>query len=113
MPVSEFVSLLEKVVIYCKKSFKKKSIGKMMKSFNITVDEKYFNLLWRSLSERESELEINIEQSDPDSDDAALMGNDLVYLRMCKKELEGNAKQANFSDGAFSLEDNYVDLSDL
>ncbi len=82
-----------------------------MRSFNITIDEKYFNLLWRALSERESELELDIENSD--SDDAALIGNDLVYLRMCKKEIEEKAKQENFSKGTFSVEDGYIDLSDL
>ncbi len=82
-----------------------------MRTFDITVDEKYFNLLWRSLSERENELETNIENSS--SDDAALIGNDLVYLRLCKKELEGKAKKENFSDGVFSLEEAYIDLSEL
>ncbi len=82
-----------------------------MRSFNITIDEKYFNLLWRALSERESELELDIENSD--MDDAALIGNDLVYLRMCKKEIEEKAKQENFSKGAFSIEDGYIDLSEL
>jgi len=84
-----------------------------MKSFDITIDEKYFNLLWRSLLERENELESNIEQAGSDSDDAALLGNDLVYLRMCKKELEEKAKLSDFSEGAFSLDENYLDLSDL
>jgi len=84
-----------------------------MKSFDMNVDEKYFNLLWRSLLERESELEANIEQSDTNVDDAALMGNDLVYLRLCKKELEEKAQKANFSEGAFSLDDDYVYLVDL
>lgn len=82
-----------------------------MRTFDITIDEKYFNLLWRALSERESELEINIENSN--SDDAALIGNDLVYLRLCKKELSENAKKENFSEGVFSLEEAYVDLSEL
>ena len=84
-----------------------------MKSFDMNVDEKYFNLLWRSLSERESELEVNIEGSDVNADNSALMGNDLVYLRMCKQELEENAQKANFSEGVFSLDDDYVDLADL
>ncbi len=77
-----------------------------MRSFNITIDENYFNLLWRALSERENELELDIENSN--SDDAALIGNDLVYLRMCKKELEEKAKQENFFKGAFSVEDGYI-----
>ena len=82
-----------------------------MRSFNITVDEKFFNLLWRSLSERENELEVNIENTD--SENAALIGNDLVYLRMCKKEIEEKAKKEKFSEGVFSLEDGYIDLSEL
>jgi len=84
-----------------------------MISFDMNVDEKYFNLLWRSLLERESELEANIEQSDTNVDDAALMGNDLAFLRLCKKKLKENAQKANFSEGAFSVNDGYVNLSDL
>jgi len=84
-----------------------------MKSFDMNIDEKYFNLLWRSLLERESELEANIEPFGINTDDAVLMGNDLVYLRLCKKELKENAQKANFSEGAFSMDDDYVDLSDL
>jgi hypothetical protein len=95
------------------KSIQEESIGERMKSFNISVDEKYFNMLWRSLSERESELESNIEQAGPGSDEAALMGNDLVYVRMCMKDLEENAKQADFADSVFSLDDGYIDLADL
>jgi len=84
-----------------------------MKSFDIKIDEKYFNLLWRSLTERENELEVEIRNCDPDSDDAALIGNDLVYLRLCKKDLKEKAIDENFSDGAFSLEDKYIDISEL
>lgn len=84
-----------------------------MKSFSINIDEKYFNMLWRSLTERECELETNIEQSGIGSDEAALLGNELVYLRMCKQDLEDNARESNFSEGAFSLDDGYVDLSEL
>ena len=82
-----------------------------MRSFKLTIDEKLFNMLWRSISERENELEFSVQQAD--TDDAALIGNDIVYLRMCKKELEEKAKASNFSKGAFSLEDSYIDLSDL
>ena len=82
-----------------------------MRSFDITIDEKLFNLLWRSISEREGELEHNIEHSNEDN--AALIGNDLVYLRLCKKELKDKAESSNFTDGAFSLEEEYIDLSDL
>jgi len=43
-----------------------------------------------SFIRKRGELEVNIENSG--SDAAALIGNDLVYLRMCKKELEEKAK---------------------
>ncbi len=83
-----------------------------MREFNQTIDERYFNMLWRSISERESEMAFYIE-SNPDSDESALLSNELVYLRLCKKELESKAKEANFSVSAFSLNDDHVDLSDL
>jgi len=83
-----------------------------MREFNQVIDEKYFNILWRALSERECEMSHSIE-NDPDSDDSALMSNDLVYLRLCMKELEEKAKNANFSDSAFSLDEGYIDLSEL
>jgi len=83
-----------------------------MREFNQTIDEKYFNMLWRALSERESEMAHSIEQ-DPDSDESALLSNDLVYIRLCMKDLEEKAKNANFSSSAFSLDDGYLDLSEL
>lgn len=83
-----------------------------MREFNQTIDERYFNMLWRCISERESEMASSIE-SNPDSDESALLSNELVYLRLCKKELESNAKDANFPASAFSLDDGYIDLSEL
>ena len=84
-----------------------------MRSFTLEVDEKYFNLLWRSIVAREIELLDSLSQEDEDSDESALIGNDIVYVRLCKKELREKAEKSSFSDGAFSLDDNYVDLSDL
>ncbi|MBB3059724.1 hypothetical protein [Microbulbifer rhizosphaerae] len=83
-----------------------------MREFTQTIDEKLFNLLWRSLSEREAEISHEIE-ADLDSDESALLGNDLVYLRLCMKDLEKKAKEARFSESAFSLDDGYIDLSEL
>lgn len=83
-----------------------------MREFTQAIDERYFNLLWRALSERESELVCSIDQ-DPGSDESALMSNDLVYLRLCKTELEGKAKKSGFPASVFSLDDGYVDLSEL
>lgn len=84
-----------------------------MKSFTIDIDEKYFNLLWRSIALRENELLAKITGQPEGSDEAALLGNDLVYLRLCKKDLEAKAKSATFSSGSFSQADEFMDLSDL
>lgn len=84
-----------------------------MRSFDITIDEKYFNLLLRSLTERENELLSNIAQEGEESDLAALISNDLVYLRLCKKDLEECAKNVTFSDNASSLVDEYIDFANM
>ncbi len=84
-----------------------------MRFFELKVDEKYFNLLWRALTERENELAFEIEKSEEDADEAALLGNELVYLRLCKKDLKEKAEENNFSDSVFSLENEYIDLSEL
>ena len=84
-----------------------------MRSFALEIDEKLFNLLWRSIITRENEMLDSLSQEDEDSDEAALLSNDIVYLRLCKKELEAKANEAAFSDGAFSLDDDYIDLSNL
>lgn len=84
-----------------------------MRSFTLDIGEKYFNLLWRSITCRENALLAKISGAPDDSDDAALLANDLVYLRLCKKSLEEKAKKAVFSKGAFSLEEKFIDLTDL
>jgi hypothetical protein len=84
-----------------------------MRSINIEIDEKYFNLLWRSIIARENELLDSLSQYEEGSDEAALIGNDIVYLRLCKNDLQDKAQKASFSNGAFSLEDGYMDLADL
>ena len=71
-----------------------------MRMFNKVIDEKYFNLLLRALSEREAEMVSAIDHY-PNSDESALLSNDLVYLRLCEKELEDNSRSA-FTD-RFSL----------
>lgn len=57
-----------------------------MQEFNQTIDEKYFNMLWRALSERVAVISQTIENK-PDSDETALMSNDLVYLRCSNSDL--------------------------
>lgn len=83
-----------------------------MREFTQVIDEKLFNVLWRALSERESEMAHAIEQ-EPDSDESALMSNDLVYLRLSMNDLKKKATEAGFSPSAFSLDDGYIDLADL
>lgn len=84
-----------------------------MRAFKLEVDEKHFNLLWRSIHAWESELLDELSQEPEGSDEAALIGNDLAYLRLYKKELKEQAKASSFSDGAFSLEENFIDLANL
>ncbi len=83
-----------------------------MREFNQTIDEKYFNMLWRTLSEREAEISHTIE-NEPDTDESTLLSNDLVYLRLCMKDLRNKAEKANFSKSAFNLDSGYLDLSEL
>lgn len=82
-----------------------------MKHFSLDVDEHLFNLLWRALAAREQELTDTMRAAD--ETDAALVANDLVYLRLCKKDLEGRAREQGFSEGVFVLDDGYIDLTTL
>ena len=84
-----------------------------MRSFSLEIDEKYFNLLWRSVAVRENELLSKLSEEKEESDEAALISNDIVYLRLAKKDLQEKAEKAGFSGGAFSLDDGFVDLAEL
>ena len=84
-----------------------------MRSFSIAINEKYFNFLWRAVHSRENELLAILSRVPEESDEAALTTNDLIYLRLCKKELEEKAKLAVFSDAVFSVEDGFIDISTL
>lgn len=84
-----------------------------MRSFALDIDEKYFNLLWRSLNCRENALLAKIAAEAEDTDEAALLANDVVYLRLCKKNLQEKAKKAVFSEGVYSLEEQFIDLADF
>jgi hypothetical protein len=79
----------------------------------LLTDEKYFNLIWRALHEREQSLISEIEFAGAESDNAALTANDLIYLRLCKKELAETARATGFSESAFSEDDGYLDLTQL
>ena len=83
-----------------------------MRKFNVEIDEQHFNLLWRSLDAYEQSLLRIIEnhQGDDDSEEAAFAGNDLVYLRLYRDDLEREARAAKFSDGVFCLSDDIIEL---
>lgn len=83
-----------------------------MRSMDLTIDERYFNLLWRSLHAREREM-LGMIAADEDSDDAALLSNDVVYLRLCMRSLEAKAREAGFPEHVFSLSEEFIDLADL
>jgi hypothetical protein len=84
-----------------------------MRKFTLQIDEKLFKLIWRSLDARERELVASLSRKPEGSEEAALIGNDVVYLRLCKKDLEEQARGAAFSDGAFSLDDGHIDLAEM
>ena len=67
-----------------------------MRKFNLEISEQNFNLLWRSLNALEVNLLKVIEEHEDDTEGelAAFAGNDLVYLRLYKGELEKAAKTA-------------------
>jgi hypothetical protein len=81
-----------------------------MKHVQLKFDEKAFNLLWRSLHDREAALLETIQNEPANSDKAALLSNDVVYLRLYKAELEKIAQEANMPDSVFALDDDIIDL---
>jgi len=84
-----------------------------MRNFKLQVNERLFNLIWRSIDARERGLVASLSRKPEGSEEAALIGNDVVYLRLCKKDLEKQARGAAFSDGAFSLDDGHIDLAEM
>ena len=81
-----------------------------MKHVQIKLDEKAFNLLWRSLHDRETAMLETIKNEPTDSDRAVLFSNDVVYLRLYKADLERVARDANMPDSVYSLADDIIDL---
>ena len=82
-----------------------------MRKFNIDISEQNFNLIWRALHALEHNLLQVIAENEDDEDGelAAFAGNDLVYLRLYKDELEKVARDASFNNGAFSLSDEVIE----
>ena len=85
-----------------------------MRKFTLEVDEKSFNLLWHSLCAREDDLLAIIkEHEDDESEIGPMASNDLVYLRLYKKELKEQAEKAVFGENVFNISDEIIDLSKL
>lgn len=82
-----------------------------MKNLEVSFDERGFNLVWRALHDRERKLLTMIEQAGEESDDAALLANDVVYLRLYMDDLKRQAVDV-LGSGAFSLDEGWVDLRD-
>lgn len=82
-----------------------------MRKINIDISEQNFNLLWRALHALEQNLLQVVAENEDDLDGelAAFAGNDLVYLRLYKDELEKAARDALFSNSAFSLSDEVIE----
>jgi len=83
-----------------------------MRELTLTLNDGAFRLIWHALRDREEKLLRITERGDSASDEAALAGNDLVYLRMWRKNLEEKAR-AVFRDEAFDISDETIDLSKI
>lgn len=82
-----------------------------MRKFNLEVTENNFNLIWRGFHALEQNLLQVIAENEDDMDGelSAFAGNDLVYLRLYRDDLQKLAKEAGFSNCAFSLSDEVLE----
>lgn len=71
-----------------------------MRELELKVDRSTFSLLWMSLHARENELLNRVEQFGEDSDEGADALNDIVALRLYKRELKGLAEKI-FDENSF------------
>ena len=75
-----------------------------MQELELKVDRSSFNLLWKSLYAREDALLKTVEQYGEDSDEGADALNDIVALRLYRKELQEQAEKI-FDANAFIVSD--------
>jgi hypothetical protein len=75
-----------------------------MRELELKIDRSTFSLLWMSLHARESELLSRVEQFGEDSDEGADALNDIVALRLYKRELKEQAEVV-FDKNAFIVSD--------
>lgn len=82
-----------------------------MRKFSTEISEQNFNLIWRALHALEENLLQVVAENEDDIEGelAAFAGNDLVYLRLYRDELEKAAKKAIFSNNVFNLSDEIIE----
>lgn len=79
-----------------------------MRSHNFSLDETNFNVIWRSLCDREEKLLSVINNGDEESDEVVFASNDVVYLRGLKRWLKEEALKT-FDESAFSTSDEIIE----
>ena len=75
-----------------------------MRQLDISLQQKHFSLIWKSLHAREQALLNRVEKYGEDSEEAGLALNDLAFLRLYRKELKKEAEEV-FNQNVFSLSD--------
>lgn len=71
-----------------------------MRVLELKIDRSTFNLLWKSLHAREEALLRKVQKYGEDSDEGADALNDIIALRLYKKELREEAESV-FDTNAF------------
>jgi hypothetical protein len=72
------------------------------RELQLNLKAKHFSLIWMALHDREEKLLKIIEENGEDSDEAALAGNDIIFLRLYRKELKQRAETV-FNSNVFDL----------
>ncbi|RUT64694.1 hypothetical protein CKG00_16165 (plasmid) [Morganella morganii] len=75
-----------------------------MRVLELKIDRSTFNLLWKSLHAREEALLRRVEEYGEDSDEGADALNDIMALRLYRKELWEDAEPV-FDANAFLTDD--------
>ncbi len=75
-----------------------------MQELELRIDRSTFSLLWKSLHTREDTLLKIVDKYSEDSDEGADALNDIVALRLYKKELKEQAEKI-FDANAFIVND--------
>lgn len=85
----------------------------MTNSFELQIDEKMFNSIWRGLCMREQYLLDEINEAGDESDEIGVLNNDLSVIRGYKDHLSNKASKSNFPSTVYSLTEEIIDLNDF